>query len=67
MNLAANYKPEVMYDDILSRDTSSTPYVDIYIAGFPSQPFTSTGKQKGFVTHRLQNVAILLSESLHLA
>jgi len=44
----ANFPPEKMYDDITTRDNESTPSVQLYVAGFPCQPFSSAGLQQGF-------------------
>jgi len=44
----ANYKTEQFYDDITTRNHKETPYVDLYVAGFPCQAFSMAGKRKGF-------------------
>lgn len=44
----ANYpKPEMIYTDMLSRDNSMLPHVDLYVCGFPCQAFSLAGKQLG--------------------
>jgi len=49
-----NFPPEQWFDDLMTRDNSSstTPSVDIYVAGFPCQPFSAAGLQKGFKDKR---------------
>ena len=44
-----NCRPTVWYPDCLARDNSnkSTPTVDIYVAGFPCQPYSAAGQNKG--------------------
>ena len=43
-----NYSPKKFYDDITTRNQKETPYVDLYVAGFPCQAFSIAGKRKGF-------------------
>ena len=42
----ANHKTEQFYDDITTRNHKETPYVDLYVAGFPCQSFSMAGKRK---------------------
>lgn len=46
-SIQANYTPDVLYEDITSRDHSTLPYVDIYVCGFPCQAFSLLGRRKG--------------------
>lgn len=53
-HILENFPPEVFYDDLMTRNSSSvlTPAVDVYVAGFPCQPFSSGGLKKGFKDKR---------------
>lgn len=47
--IEANYHPKTFYDDISTRDHSLLPHVDLYVAGFPCQPFsTQSNNRMGF-------------------
>ncbi len=37
--ITANFNPGVLYEDITTRDNAAMMSVDVYVAGFPCQPF----------------------------
>lgn len=47
-SVMGNFKPKLYFDDIMKRDHSKLPHVDIYVAGFPCQTFSMLGKRAGF-------------------
>lgn len=51
-SIKANYSPEFIFSDITTRNIDDIPNIDLYVAGFPCQPFSCAGKQKGFSDRR---------------
>lgn len=48
MSSESNYpKPEVSYTDMLKRDNTKLPHVDLYVCGFPCQAFSNMGNRLG--------------------
>jgi DNA (cytosine-5)-methyltransferase 1 len=46
-SIKANYEPGILYEDITTRDHSALPDIDLYVCGFPCQPFSHAGKRLG--------------------
>jgi DNA (cytosine-5)-methyltransferase 1 len=45
---AANYnKAEIVYEDMLKRDNTKLPNIDLYVCGFPCQSFSNMGNRLG--------------------
>lgn len=50
--IMANFPPKDWYDDLTTRDNTKAKKADLYVAGFPCQPFSSAGLQQGFGDRR---------------
>ena len=51
-SILANYNPQKMYHDITKRKHASLPDVDIYVCGFPCQPYSGAGQCMGWADPR---------------
>lgn len=46
-SIKANYKPETVYEDILTRNHNKLDDIDLYVCGFPCQCYSQIGKRLG--------------------
>jgi DNA (cytosine-5)-methyltransferase 1 len=60
-SIKANYKPKIIFGDkdglfpegdITKRSIKDVPDIDLYVCGFPCQPFSTAGKREGFKDKR---------------
>ena len=60
------HKPKTFYNDITARNHKEVEQLDLYVAGFPCQSFSTAGKRKGFEETRgtlFFNVAEFIKEN----
>ena len=58
--LEENFAPSIIYDDIATRTIETIEPVDVYLAGFPCQPFSQQGFHGGLQDGRAGPIAHIL-------
>lgn len=48
-----NNNPQILFGDIQKRNIKDVPYIDIYVSGFPCQPYSRANKFKSDVDPRI--------------
>jgi len=57
----ANFKkPNLLFTDITTRNNKKLPEIDLYVCGFPCQPFSTIGERKGILDPRSNVISAML-------
>jgi len=51
--IKANNNPQILFGDIQKRNIKDVPYIDVYVSGFPCQPYSRANKFKSEVDPRI--------------
>lgn len=60
-----NCNPGIIYDDMTTRDVHKVPKVDLYICGFPCQPFSKMNTRKSSADDRRSIIEYVLEYIAH--